>query len=43
MGKGMNLTISKPLKRADGDYDVSYTFYCGELCASGNTASMRLQ
>jgi hypothetical protein len=40
-GNGMKLTISKPSKRPDGNYDVSYDFYCGGKCASGNVAILK--
>ena len=42
MNKGIILEISKPIKRADGDYNVSYTFRCGVLCGSSNKAVLRL-
>ncbi len=34
----MNIGILRP--RPDGNYDVSFGFYCGSLCGSGNTAVM---
>jgi hypothetical protein len=35
------LNIQEPLQRADGDYDVSFNFYCGGTCGSTNVAVMR--
>ena len=40
--KGIIMEISKPIKRTDGDYNVSYTFRCGPLCGSSNKAVLRL-
>ena len=42
-GDGMSLSISAPIARADGDFDVSHVYYCGELCAASVTSVMRRQ
>ena len=36
-----SLNVQEPLRRADGDYDVAFNFYCGGLCGSANAAVMR--
>lgn len=30
----MLMSVGLPLRRGDGDYDVQYGYYCGDLCAS---------
>jgi hypothetical protein len=32
--------IEAPLRRADGNYDVNFSYYCGSTCAGGLTAVM---
>ena len=39
-GRDMRLRISVPDVKADGTYEVSYSCYCGPLCASSNRAVM---
>lgn len=34
----MMMGVGLPVHRQDGDYDVNYDFYCGNLCASSHTA-----
>jgi hypothetical protein len=36
----MHYTIEAPRPRQDGNYEVSYAYYCGSLCAAGFTAVM---
>lgn len=38
VGTTMNLGVGTPLPRPDGDYDITFGFYCGGLCASGHKA-----
>lgn len=40
-GMNMRFSIGLPIRRPDGDYDVSYGYYCGDLCAGWYTAVMR--
>lgn len=37
-GVTMRMGVGLPMRRADGDYNVQYGFYCGTLCASSHTA-----
>jgi len=37
----MRMSVGLPMRRQDGDYDVQYGFYCGDLCASWHTAVLR--
>lgn len=41
VGTEMTLGIRLPTRRADGDYEVQYGFWCGTLCASSHTAVLR--
>ena len=41
VGRTMSLSVSTPLLRPDGDYDITFGFYCGGLCASAHTAVVR--
>ena len=41
VGTTMNLGVGTPLLRPDGDYDITFGFYCGGLCASGHKAVLR--
>ena len=34
----MRMSVGLPMSRPDGNYDVQYGFYCGDLCASWHTA-----
>jgi hypothetical protein len=40
-GRDMLFTIGLPVRRSDGNYDVSYSSFCGMLCAAWYTAVMR--
>jgi len=40
-GDGMRMSISAPIARADGDFDVSHVYYCGRRCAASVTSVMR--
>ena len=40
VGNFWNIGIGKPTPRSDGDYDLTWGYYCGMLCASGNTATL---
>jgi len=35
------MSIGEFIRRGDGTMEVSYSFYCGPLCASGNTAVLK--
>jgi len=35
-----HIGIGLPLKRPDGNYDVTYSYYCGVVCAASMTAVM---
>lgn len=37
----MRMTVGLPMRRQDGDYDVQYGFWCGDLCASWHAAVLR--
>lgn len=37
----MHFSIGLPVRRPDGNYDVSYGYYCGSLCAGWYTAVMK--
>lgn len=37
----MQYSIGLPVRRADGDYDVSFGYYCGSLCAGWYKAIMK--
>jgi hypothetical protein len=41
VGPTMNLGIGTPLRRPDGNYDLTFGFHCGGLCASSHTAVLR--
>ena len=41
VGPTMSMGVGTPLLRPDGDYDVTFGFYCGGLCASGYSAVLR--
>lgn len=41
VGPKISMGVGTPLRRADGDYDVTFGFYCGGLCGSGHTAVLR--
>lgn len=41
VGPEMSMGIGTPLLRSDGDYDVTFGFYCGGLCGSGHSAVLR--
>ena len=38
VGKSWKIHIGKPALRADGNYELTWGYYCGSLCASSNTA-----
>jgi hypothetical protein len=37
----MNLSVGIPTRRPDGDYEVTFGFLCGSVCASQHTAILR--
>jgi hypothetical protein len=37
----MRMNVLLPTRRPDGDYDVQYGFWCGDLCASWHNAVLR--
>lgn len=37
----MRMSVGLPMRRPDGDYDVQYGFWCGDLCASWHSAVLR--
>lgn len=37
----MRMGVGTPTRRADGDYDITFGFWCGLLCASSHTAVLR--
>ena len=39
-GSGMRMGIGPPAPRPDGDYDVTYSYYCGVRCTSVHQAVM---
>lgn len=41
VGPKMSMGVGTPLRRPDGDYDVTFGFYCGGLCGSGHSAVLR--
>lgn len=41
VGATMNMGVGTPTRRADGDYDITFGFWCGGLCASGHQAVLR--
>lgn len=41
MQQRMRMNVGLPMRRPDGDYDVQYGFWCGDLCASWHTAVLR--
>ena len=41
VGTTMNMGLGTPTRRPDGDYDVTFGFWCGGLCASDHTAVLR--
>jgi hypothetical protein len=41
VGATMNMGVGTPTRRPDGDYDITFGFYCGSLCASGHKAVLR--
>lgn len=41
IGSEMSMGVGLPRRRADGDYEVDYGFWCGTLCASSHTAVLR--
>jgi hypothetical protein len=38
---GMTMGVGTPTLRADGDYDITFGFWCGPLCASSHRAVLR--
>lgn len=41
VGTTMNMGVGTPTRRPDGDYDITFGFWCGGLCASSHTAVLR--
>lgn len=41
VGATMNLSVGIPTRRPDGDYEVTFGFLCGSVCASQYTAVLR--
>lgn len=41
VGATMNLSMGIPTRRPDGDYEVTFGFWCGSACASRHTAVLR--
>lgn len=39
--EGTSMNVGKFLRRPDGTMQVDYSYYCGPLCASGNTAILK--
>lgn len=37
----MRMGVGTPTRRADGDYDITFGFWCGPLCASSHAAVLR--
>lgn len=37
----MEMGVGTPTRRADGDYDITFGFWCGPRCASSHTAVLR--
>jgi hypothetical protein len=42
-GEGMQMSISSPTLRPDGDFDVIQSYYCHERCAASIASVMRHQ
>jgi hypothetical protein len=42
-GEGMQMSISAPTLRPDGDFDVIQSYYCHERCAASIASVMRRQ
>jgi len=41
VGHDMHVSIGEPEPLPDGSFRITYGFYCGTLCHSGNTAILR--
>lgn len=41
VGTTMHMGVGTPTRRPDGDYDITFGFWCGTLCASSHTAVLR--
>lgn len=41
VGKAMSMSLGIPTRRADGDYDLKFGFFCGGACGSQHEAVLR--
>ena len=41
VGTTMTMGVGTPTRRPDGNYDITFGFWCGGLCASSHTAVLR--
>jgi hypothetical protein len=41
IGGNLSIVIGKPEQRSDGDFDVTWNYYCGGLCGGSSMAILR--